>query len=83
MLYINAGHEAPLIYSAEGALKGSLPPCGPVVGIIPDATYSSQKVVIEKNHSLVLYADGLTDSRNGQGKEYTFDRLKKLCGNPV
>lgn len=83
MLYINAGHEAPLIVSPEGVLKESLAPCGPAVGIISEANYSARKASLAKGDSLVVYTDGLTDARNEKGDTYSSERLKAFCERPA
>jgi serine phosphatase RsbU (regulator of sigma subunit)/anti-sigma regulatory factor (Ser/Thr protein kinase) len=52
------------------AAEGGLP-----LGILPDASYGSQKEILGENHRLLLYTDGLTEARNPQGEFFGQERL--------
>jgi serine phosphatase RsbU (regulator of sigma subunit)/anti-sigma regulatory factor (Ser/Thr protein kinase) len=52
------------------ASEGGLP-----LGILPEASYGSQKEILGENHRLLLYTDGLTEARNPQGEFFGQERL--------
>jgi sigma-B regulation protein RsbU (phosphoserine phosphatase) len=68
LTYCNAGHPAPRLVRAGGAVE-SLEAGGPLLGVIADATYEAATVTLETGDSVVLYTDGLTEARRGE-EEY-------------
>ena len=74
LLYINAGHEAPLLFS-DGRLKSSLLPTGPAVGMLPDMEFKTDWVVLKPGDSLLLYTDGVTDALNNKNEQFSEERL--------
>jgi serine phosphatase RsbU (regulator of sigma subunit) len=80
MLYCNAGHPPPAIVGPEGAcyLEGSR---SPVVGVIPSAEYHSAETILETDHPLVLYTDGVTEARRDRelfGADRLLEALSRL-----
>ena len=80
--FARAGHELPLFYhcmddgsSRVEAVKSQ----GMALGMVPpeifDITIEDKTVPFGKNDALVLYTDGVTESVNDAGEEYTGDRL--------
>jgi serine phosphatase RsbU (regulator of sigma subunit) len=61
--YIKAGHPSPLLLRrgqvSEVYSEGSFP-----VGLILDAEYTSDRLQLEPDDTLVLYSDGVTESEN-------------------
>jgi phosphoserine phosphatase RsbU/P len=74
LLYINAGHEAPLLFS-DGKLKTRLEPTGPAVGMLPDMEFKTEWVILNPGDSLLLYTDGVTDAMNINGEPFSDERL--------
>lgn len=74
LLYINAGHEPPLLFS-EGKLKTSLQPTGPAVGMLPDMEFNTEWVILNRGDSLLLYTDGVTDAMNDDNQQFSEERL--------
>lgn len=74
LTYVNAGHNAPIVQRANGAVErleqGGLP-----LGIMPDRKYESGKVVICPGDLLVIFTDGLIEAVNPAGEEYGEGRL--------
>ncbi|HEX8993344.1 MAG TPA: PP2C family protein-serine/threonine phosphatase, partial [Anaerolineales bacterium] len=79
LLYINAGHEEPLIFS-NGALKGRLAPTGPAVGMLPDREFVVQRTVLAPADSMLLYTDGVPDALNLRKERFSEDRLLATAG---
>lgn len=63
LTYVNCGNEPPLILGRENTPR-TLPPTGPVVGVIPNAVFSVKEVSLEKNDILLAFTDGIPDSKN-------------------
>ena len=78
--YVNAGHCPPLLArkNGRGIEISSLQAGGPVLGILPDATYVQEKVEISAGDVLVMYSDGLVEAENSEGQEYGEERLRAL-----
>ena len=74
--YTNAGHNPPLLLTADGRLqfieRGSLP-----LGMFKDTRYHEYYQTIEPGEMLVLYTDGVTEAQSPQGEEYGRDRLAR------
>lgn len=74
LLYINAGHEPPLLFS-DGRLKTRLEPTGPAVGMLPDMDFKTEWVILDPGDSLLLYTDGVTDAMSALGEPFSEERL--------
>lgn len=74
LCYINAGHEAPLIVSANG-IRQALDPTGPVLGLLPDAAHEVKLTEIQPDELLIAYTDGATDARDEAGEPFSEARV--------
>ncbi|HEX5838858.1 MAG TPA: SpoIIE family protein phosphatase [Anaerolineales bacterium] len=74
LAYINAGHEAPLLFS-NGTLKTRLEPTGPAVGMLPNMEFRTEWVILNPGDSLLLYTDGVTDAMNVRNEPFSEERL--------
>jgi sigma-B regulation protein RsbU (phosphoserine phosphatase) len=75
--YINAGHEPPLVISS-GAIKASLSPTGPAVGLFPDVKFDVQSITLAPQDILLAFTDGVIDAQNKAGEAFTKLRLTKI-----
>jgi sigma-B regulation protein RsbU (phosphoserine phosphatase) len=82
LVYINGGHEPPLLIGADGQLKGRLPPTGPAVGMLPDLEFQIEECVLAEGDSLILVTDGVTEARGPDGGFYGEDRLLAVLCEP-
>jgi phosphoserine phosphatase RsbU/P len=80
--YANAGHNPPLVARADGALE-RLPRTGILVGWDDAARYGVETVHLASGDALVLYTDGVTEARDGEGREYGEARLVELVRGHV
>ena len=74
LVYVNAGHEAPVVCDAGGA-RARLPPTGPAVGLMPGAVFSAASIAMGVGETLVAFTDGVTDAVDGEGVTYSEQRL--------
>ena len=76
-LYLNAGHNPPMIFDKKGKTK-RLDPSGFSLGMFPDVDYEVKKVTMEAGDVAILFTDGITESRNKGGEDFTEDRLLRM-----
>ena len=80
-LLARAGHDAPLLYRAEGTQVECLNPKGMAVGIdsggVFDRFCNDFPFALGKGDLLLLYTDGLTEALDAGGSEFGVQRLTK------
>ena len=72
--YVNCGHIPPLVVSdgqVQRPAHGNLP-----VGLLPDATYESDRCQLKPGDRLVLVTDGVTEAENARGDFFEDSRLE-------
>ncbi len=75
---LNAGHLPPLIVR-ENSIE-ELEHGDPAIGLMASARYKERVVHLEPGELLLVYSDGLTESRNEIGRFFGDDRLRELLG---
>jgi sigma-B regulation protein RsbU (phosphoserine phosphatase) len=77
--FANAGHNFPIIRSAEGHCRvleqGGIP-----LGIQPGFLYGHTEASLQPGDTLLLYTDGITDARNRLGEDFGEERLVEFVG---
>lgn len=79
--YCNAGHNPPYIKVKSGELEKLDDLHGPVLGVVPDLIYTQGEFLLSPGDTLVMFTDGITESMNERGEEYTDQRLEKLLSD--
>lgn len=72
--YVNCGHVPPLLVCNGEVIRpthGNLP-----VGLLPDATYESDRCNLHRGDRLVLVTDGVTEAENARGEFFEDSRLE-------
>lgn len=77
--YAGAGHEAPLIARCAGGVE-ALEAGGTILGLTGTATFIEQEARLEPGDALVLYTDGVTDTRDQDRRFYGEARLLETVG---
>ena len=75
MVYTSAGHPA-LVHS-RGQFH-QLREGGPILGIKPDVRYMRGAYKVHVGDVICLFTDGITEARNGDGKEFGEERLREI-----
>jgi PAS domain S-box-containing protein len=70
----SAGHPSPLIVRDDGRIR-EIGGSGPILGGWRGSSWSDRTVEITANETLLLYTDGVTDTR-GAGERFGRDRLR-------
>ena len=76
--YVNCGHVPPVWICGNEVLRpghGNLP-----VGLLADATYSSDHCQMKPGDRLILVTDGVTEAENARGDMFESERLEIVAG---
>lgn len=76
--YVNCGHVPPVWICGDEVLRpahGNLP-----VGLLADATYSSDRCQMKAGDRLILVTDGVTEAENARGDMFDSERLERVAG---
>ena len=76
LLYINAGHEPPMILTKDGVVN-RLQPTGPAVGMLENLSFDMKEIVLQPGQLFFAYTDGVVDARDNDGKSFGEERLIK------
>jgi sigma-B regulation protein RsbU (phosphoserine phosphatase) len=86
--FARAGHELPLFYhrTSDGSCSvETVKSEGMALGMVPseifDMTIQDKTVAFQKEDALILYTDGVTESVNASGEEYSGERLLEALKN--
>lgn len=77
--YSNAGHNPPLIFSADGIRK--LETGGTVIGLFEGPQYEEELVQMRAGDLIVLYTDGVIEATSLAGEEFGEARLVQLVSD--
>jgi serine phosphatase RsbU (regulator of sigma subunit) len=72
--YTNAGHFPPVILR-DREPEMWLTEGGPVVGLLPGASYQTASVTLHPGDILILYTDGAIDAENDREEMFSVERL--------
>ncbi|HYV75162.1 MAG TPA: PP2C family protein-serine/threonine phosphatase [Candidatus Binatia bacterium] len=74
MVYVNAGHNPPILRRRSGAIE-RLQAGGIPLGILETTPYAADSVVFEEGDWLVVFTDGVVEAENINREEYGEQRL--------
>ncbi len=76
LTYVNAGHNAPMLFRA-GQSDGPerLSSGNTVLGLFPGASWSARAIALRSGDLLVLFTDGIPEASNARGEEFGEARL--------
>jgi sigma-B regulation protein RsbU (phosphoserine phosphatase) len=78
LLFSNCGHCYPFLVNDNMSISEVKELNGPAVGIMEGFSYSEQEISLTSNQTLLVYSDGVTESRNKAEDLYSELALKKL-----
>ncbi|MCE5199227.1 MAG: SpoIIE family protein phosphatase [Armatimonadota bacterium] len=78
MQLTNAGHNPPLIVRADGSVEWLKLPVGMVLGVDPDAHYTTAEASLAPGEMIVAYTDGVTEAMSPEHKVFSDGRLHDL-----
>ena len=62
LTYVNAGHNSPFIRRGSGEFVEFTPEINLILGILPEAEYTSQTIKLAPGDVFVLFTDGITEA---------------------
>ena len=74
IVYTNAGHNAPIVLSRDGA-TARLSCGGPAMGISATDRYEQDAVALAEGDRLILFTDGITEASDSASEEFGEQRL--------
>ncbi len=77
MIYVNGGHVPPLLIRPGQPVR-KLDVGGPVLGVLPTATYHEDSGVFHRKDILVFYSDGLSETESPEGKTFGEDKIIEI-----
>jgi len=83
LIYVNCGHNPPLLLGSDGAARAELEPTGPAVGILPDAVFDIGHAQLAPGECLFAFTDGVPEARATSGEFFGDERLVDLASVPV
>ena len=75
--YVNCGHNPPLIVPPAGPAR-RLAPTGPMVGLLPGASWQEGVDRMDQGDVLVVFTDGLVEAESLQGAEFSDDSIVRV-----
>jgi sigma-B regulation protein RsbU (phosphoserine phosphatase) len=77
LAFSNAGHNPPLILTADGKCSFLTLPDGLVLGVMTDAEYHDDTLSLRPGDMIVTYTDGVTEAMNPKKELYSEGRLQE------
>jgi sigma-B regulation protein RsbU (phosphoserine phosphatase) len=74
--YSNGGHNVPYIIGGDRIVPVGQP-SGMALGIVDDARYHTNRMVLRAGETLVLYTDGVTEAMDAQSHLFSAPRLEQ------
>ena len=83
LTWVNAGHEAPVVFGA-GGVSARLNPTGPALGMMPDMKFEARRTTLAPGETFFAFTDGVSEARDGAGRLFSEERLLALLaeGDP-
>ncbi len=79
LTYTNAGHDPPFLFSRDGTHR-RLERGGLLLGAFPGLEYESETIQLAAGDTLLLFTDGVSESRNSAGEEFGLGRIIEVVG---
>ena len=80
LTFTNAGHNPPMLIDIKGECT-RLDDGGPVIGAFAESAYSQRTVKLNSGDRLLLFTDGVTETRNEDGEEFGEERLQECLSS--
>lgn len=77
MTLASGGHPPALVLRDDESVE-EMPTGGLMLGVFPDVELFDHTITLSPGDALVLYTDGTTEARNGDGEQFGAERLRRL-----
>jgi serine phosphatase RsbU (regulator of sigma subunit)/DNA-binding LacI/PurR family transcriptional regulator len=79
--YVNAGHNAPLIFDSAGDVRTELKTEAPAIGLAPNMDFPIKEAQLNQGEFLFSYTDGVTEAQDNAGNFFTLKRVIELLSS--
>lgn len=79
--YARAGHEPPLLLTADGEVQRLPYQPGMALGLWENIVLDEYSLVLPMGSCLLMFTDGMTDCRNPKGEPFGLERIKNTLRN--
>jgi hypothetical protein len=83
LIYVNGGHNPPVLTRHADGEQVLLHPTGPAVGITEDCGFVLGYTHLAPGDVLFVYTDGVVEARDLDGREYSLNRLRQVVADPA
>lgn len=83
LVYVNAGHNPPLVCNAATGEQSWLKPTDIAIGFLPERLYEPQERQLAPDDILVLYTDGVTEAFDPAQHMFGDERLQEIVATHV
>lgn len=78
LTYSIAGHDPPMLVSADGTVTELPLTKGIALGIAADVVYTQESVTLDPGDTVVLFTDGVTEAMNADNQQFGLGRLTEV-----
>jgi phosphoserine phosphatase RsbU/P len=78
LIYVNGGHNPPLLFQNRQHDPVWLENTGMVLGIEPEIEYAQKNVSLKPGELVLLYTDGILDALDNQSEAFGLERLQNI-----
>jgi len=79
--YARAGHEPPLLLTADGEVQRLPHQPGMALGLWENIMLDENSLTLPKGSLLIMFTDGMTDCRDPKGTPFGLERIKQTLAN--
>ena len=79
--YARAGHEPPLLLTADGVVQRLPHKPGMALGLWENIELDEYSLTLPKDSLLMMFTDGMTDCRNPKGEPFGLERIKSTLAD--
>jgi sigma-B regulation protein RsbU (phosphoserine phosphatase) len=81
LVYVNAGHNPPLLYRAHDDKLTTLPRTGMALGLFEDVAFEQREIRLDVGDFVLLYTDGVTEAMDAERRMFGEERLRRFLGD--
>jgi sigma-B regulation protein RsbU (phosphoserine phosphatase) len=78
LVYVNAGHNPPLLYRANQDELIELTRTGMVLGLFEAVDFEQRTVQLDPADFILLYTDGVSEAMDAHNREFSKERLRRV-----
>jgi serine phosphatase RsbU (regulator of sigma subunit) len=81
--WCNAGHPPPLVVRSDGTAELLSRTPDLLTGLLPDVERADHEIVLDRDDTLLLFTDGLVETRGGDIEDDLERLRRRVAGRPV